>query len=74
MSISGVSPFSPMPANDARAEFQRLREAHSRGPSGYERDEKKEAGPRPSVGAEAMAGDVGDVHRAAGLSKVNIKV
>ena len=74
MSISGVSPFAPMPTNDPRAEFQRLREAHAKGPSGYEREEKKETGPRPSVAAEAMAGDVGDIHRAAGLSKVNFKV
>lgn len=74
MSISGVSPFAPMPTSDTRAEFQRLREAHAKGPSGYEQDEKKDMGPRPSVAAEAMAGDVGDIHRAAGLAKVNFKV
>jgi hypothetical protein len=72
MSISGVSPFAPLPTNDPRTEFQRLREIHSKGPSGYERDEK-EPGPRPSVAAEAL-GDVGNAKQTAALRKVDISV
>jgi hypothetical protein len=56
MSISGVSPFSPVHANDPRAEFQRLRELHAKGPQGYEsrrRDEETEV--RPTAAASALA-------------------
>ena len=73
MSISGVSPFAMMPANDPRAVFQRLREAHAKAPPGYEGREKEETGPRPSVAAEAM-GDVGNAKQTAALSKVNFTV
>lgn len=57
MSISGVSPFSPPPTNDPRAEFKRLREAHAKeGPNGHEEDrEKKKVGSQPSAAATALA-------------------
>jgi hypothetical protein len=56
MSISGVSPFSPLHVSDPRAEFQQLREQHAKGPGGYESERRiEEAERRPSVAAEALA-------------------
>jgi hypothetical protein len=77
MSISGVSSFAPLPSNDPRAEFQRLREIHSKGPSGYEPDREKQTESRPSVAAAALAdpGAVGaGANRSAAMHKIDISV
>ena len=74
MSISGVSPFSPLHASDPRAEFQRLRELHAKGPQSYEsrrRDEETES--RPSVAAAlADPGAMAEgAKRASAVQRVN---
>lgn len=75
MSISGVSPFSPLHANDARAEFQRLRELHAKGPSGYDSERRaEERESRPSVAASALADPgamVQNARRAGAVQRVN---
>jgi hypothetical protein len=69
MSISGVSSFATVPSRDVRAEFERLRELHSKGPEGYQRrrvNGQEDSEPHPSAAAEALAGtSPGDAARSA---------
>jgi hypothetical protein len=77
MSISGVSAFAPMPSNDPRAEFQRLREIHSKGPSGYGSDREKEKESGPSAAATALADTSAaatNANRSAAIRKIDMSV
>lgn len=76
MSIGGVSSFAAIPSRDVRAEFEHLREVHSKGPEGYGRrrvNGQEDAGPHPSAAAEALAG-LKDVAPAAAGRKVDFSV
>lgn len=58
MSIGGVSSFAAIPSRDARAEFEHLREIHSKGPEGYGRrrvNGQEDAGPHPLAGLKDVA-------------------
>jgi hypothetical protein len=75
MSISGVSAFTPMSNRDVRAEFERQREIHAKGPAGSGERRAEETGPRPSVGASALADPAAaDPKRSAALQKIDISV
>ncbi|HEX2113040.1 MAG TPA: hypothetical protein VHM01_01430 [Alphaproteobacteria bacterium] len=77
MSLSGVPPFAPLSTNDPRAEFQRLRELHSKGPSGYGSDREKETESRPSAAATALSDTsaiAANATRSAAVRKIDISV
>jgi hypothetical protein len=78
MSIGGVSSFAATPSRDVRAEFERMREIHSKnGPNGQQRrrvDGEDDGSPRPSAAAEALAGSSPDIKSGAAARKVDFSV
>ena len=67
MAVSGVS-SSPLPINNPRAEFERLRQAHAQeGPGaagGHRHVRGNDDEPKPSAAATALAGGAPDLNAA----------
>jgi hypothetical protein len=73
MSVSGVSSF--LPVNDPRADFERLREAHSKGPHGYSQRRLEDSEGRQSAGASALSDTkdmMANAQRSAAVRKLDI--